>query len=667
MNKNIKNEELSRQLLLQLINGKVISANNLADNIGVSEKSIRVKIDNLNGWLKENNLGSIVKKPRIGIWLQQSIEQKMRLKDGLLFEVKQKAPMDQDEARIKKIIEIILRDFHLRKNITTQSIADEIYFSVPTTLKIMKQVKNWFSMFNIRLINKRNFGYVLDGEEISIRMAIKHYLSIYCSNNFESFLAKILIGLDLNKIKKIIFNTERDWNISFTGSSFMDNLIYFSLAIYRNLHKQAKEITIMDPEKKMISNYTEFAFANSLFEKASRNYDLKFRENEIYFLTVQILCSNYIDTKYVFQSLNTTVKMFDDKLVDFVDRVIDVISSVTNIDLSKDKTLRDGLLFHLRSTIFRLKFEKTHDAKLVRQFKEQYGSTFRISWILSALFEKYYDLSVNENELIYIAMYIQAAIERNRPIINLLLVSSLSMSINHLIKNRLLNVFENHINIEVISVHEFRIEDYANIDAILMTSKFEDELAVENRNDSRIFIIEHKLNEEYYISLKNNILNYIFHNSDSNYKLDSICHTLIDIDLMFLNLNCNDKNELIKIMTNKLHEKGFVKPKFHETVLHREKYTSTAIGNRVAIPHGDQNLINEAKVAIATLKSPIKWSDTEVVDVVFLLAVKMDSDLEINRTKKFYEQYVRVLENADYMNFLRNCKSTIELYKFFIK
>lgn len=667
MNKNIKNEELSRQLLLQLISGKVFSANELADNIGVSEKSIRVKIDNLNSWLKINNLGSIIKKPRIGIWLQQNIEQKMRLKEGVLFEVKQKIPMDQDEARIKKIIEIILRDFHLRRNITTQSIADEIYFSVPTTLKIMHQVKDWFSMFNIKLINKRNLGYVLEGEEISIRMAIKHYLSIYCSNNFEDLLAKILIGLDLHKIKKIIFNTERDWNVSFTGSSFMDNLIYFSLAIYRNLHSQSKEIIITEPEKKMISNYTEFAFANSLFEKASRNYGLKFKEDEIYFLTVQILCSNYIDTKYVFQSLNTTVKMFDDKLVDFVDKVIDVISSVTNIDLRKDKNLRDGLLFHLRPTIFRLKFEKTHDAKLVRQFKEQYGSTFRISWILSALFEKYYDLSVNENELIYISMYIQAAIERNRPNINLLLVSSLSMSINHLITNRLLNVFENHINIETISIHEFKIENYDNIDAILMTSSFEAELNIETRSDPRIFIIEHKLNEEYYISLKNNILNFVFHNNDCNYKLDSICHTLIDIDLIFLNLDCDNKNELIKIMTNKLHEKGFTKPQFHETVLQREEYTSTAIGNNVAIPHGDQNLINEAKVAIATLKSPLKWSDTEVVDVVFLLAVKMDCEIEINRTKKFYEQYVRVLENADYMKFLRSCKSAIELYKFFIK
>lgn len=103
-----------------------------------------------------------------------------------------------------------------------------------------------------------------------------------------------------------------------------------------------------------------------------------------------------------------------------------------------------------------------------------------------------------------------------------------------------------------------------------------------------------------------------------------------------------------------------------KTVLDREAFTPTSIGNGVAIPHGDQNEINEARVVIATLEKPILW-DSESVDVIFLLVVKMTNDFEIRRTQAFYKQYIKLVGTDEQVNILRNFQTNVDFYKYLIK
>lgn len=44
--------------------------------------------------------------------------------------------------------------------------------------------------------------------------------------------------------------------------------------------------------------------------------------------------------------------------------------------------------------------------------KKEYKNVFRASWAISILFEEYYGLQITEDEIGYIVLYIQAAIER---------------------------------------------------------------------------------------------------------------------------------------------------------------------------------------------------------------------------------------------------------------
>ena len=107
------------------------------------------------------------------------------------------------------------------------------------------------------------------------------------------------------------------------------------------------------------------------------------------------------------------LREYDNKLQEFVRKIISVVSNVLNVDLTHDEALVHGLLIHMRPTLFRLRYERGHTNGLTNYIKTEYKKTFRVAWLISVLFEEYFDLKVSEDELGYIVLYIQSALERN--------------------------------------------------------------------------------------------------------------------------------------------------------------------------------------------------------------------------------------------------------------
>lgn len=82
------------------------------------------------------------------------------------------------------------------------------------------------------------------------------------------------------------------------------------------------------------------------------------------FLSIQILCSKMIDYEAMPYDTESLIEQYDAKLKEFVEKMIDVISNVTNVDLRQDTELYNGLLIHLRPTIFRLKYNRSANNEL---------------------------------------------------------------------------------------------------------------------------------------------------------------------------------------------------------------------------------------------------------------------------------------------------------------
>lgn len=105
-------------------------------------------------------------------------------------------------------------------------------------------------------------------------------------------------------------------------------------------------------------------------------------------------------------------------------------------------------------------------------------------------------------------------------------------------------------------------------------------------------------------------------------------------ELIYLNLDAENRQKLLSGLSDILYKKGYVKSTFKQAILDREKVYPTGLptsGVKVALPHTDPKHVLKPAILVSTLKKPIKFKEmgngvNDVkVELVFMLAVKEPS------------------------------------------
>ena len=100
---------------------------------------------------------------------------------------------------------------------------------------------------------------------------------------------------------------------------------------------------------------------------------------------------------------------------------------------------------------------------------------------------------------------------------------------------------------------------------------------------------------------------------------------IITEELVDLNMEVKDYEEAIHLLAKKINASDRLHnfDGYYQSVLERERLTSTGIGFGIAIPHGKCPHVKETTVAFGRIRDAINWEslDGEDVTIVFLLAV----------------------------------------------
>lgn len=655
--KRSKDKFYMKQIFDCISDGEIIATGKIAKEIGLSEKSVRNRLNELSDFLLQNKLGEIQRKPRVGIWLEANENQKEEIQKILSDENLQVGNYDPRD-RVNETLKVF---FNLRpwQTMTTQKLAEKLFLSVPTMLKVLKECEEWLAVYHISLVNERGKGYRLKSEENEYRVALKNLIMMKKSGeeiqeNIEYFFSAI----DVSAIRKCIIQTENEWNYHFTDESFYEILIYCCIAYKRKELALPLVSDYYSEELKILKKYNEYSFTVAIFEKLEEIFHVHFLTEDVLFLSIQILCSKFIGISDVDVTLSQ-VKKYDNKLVDFVDRMLKVIRDILDVDLTTDQKVKESLIIHLRPTIFRLRYGTQQKNPLIDFIKKEYKNVFRASWAISILFEEYYGLQITEDEIGYIVLYIQAAIERKKHQYRTVMVSNFNMGHIQLVKEKIKKSVPEIEEIKFVSIHDFKIIDYEDYDIIISTED-------RKEKDKRIVVIPNILNETGISTLRTYLDSMNSMMIENTTPFSPECFILFSPEFIFTDLEVKTKEECIKTMSQALEEKHVVTEEFYDSVMDRESKTTTTIGNGVSLPHGSPTAVNESKVGIAILKNPIMW-DNEQVQVVFLLAFRLSTRDEISRIQMFYKEYVTLIDSEEKLQKLKSMKSNIELYKYLIQ
>lgn len=359
--KRSKDKFYMKQIFDCISDGEIIATGKIAKEIGLSEKSVRNRLNELSDFLLENKLGEIQRKPRVGIWLEANENQKEEIQKILSDENLQVGNYDPRD-RVNEILKVF---FNLRpwQTMTTQKLAEKLFLSVPTMLKVLKECEEWLEVYHISLVNERGKGYRLKSEENEYRVALKNLIMMKkpgeeIKENIDYFFSNI----DVSAIRKCIIQTENEWDYHFTDESFYEILIYCCIA-YKRKELALPLVSDYFPEElKILKKYNEYAFTVAIFEKLEEVFHVHFLIEDVLFLSIQILCSKFIGISDVDVTLSQ-VKKYDNKLVDFVDRMLKVIRDILDVDLTSDEKVKEKIKKSVPE-IDEIKFVSIHDFKI---------------------------------------------------------------------------------------------------------------------------------------------------------------------------------------------------------------------------------------------------------------------------------------------------------------
>jgi len=138
-------------------------------------------------------------------------------------------------------------------------------------------------------------------------------------------------------------------------------------------------------------------------------------------------------------------------------------------------------------------------------------------------------------------------------------------------------------------------------------------------------------------------------------------------DLVELGIQANDKETVIKLLSDRLLEKGFVKDSFYENVLKREEVFPTGLPTIIpmAICHTESEHVHNSAIAFGTVTSSVAFQEmgtperTVMAEMVFVIALKNPKD-----QVPWLQKMMIVFKQEEILSTIRNATDKTELVNY---
>ncbi|MBB6625356.1 transcription antiterminator [Clostridium gasigenes] len=688
---NARCREILRKIVI--LNNNV-GVDELSNKFNVSNRMIRYDIDSINEFLRSSNITEIEKKPNSP--LKVVLDNKER---ALLINLLNNMNAAEYILSSNERIGIILYDLLSCYKVCTYSRLQEKFFvSKGTIVSDLRKVKLWLSTYNIKIIKYSNKGISIEGEEKSIRIALKELLigngeynildnleNVYKNEN-SNVLNKIskidLSNENLDCIRGFIKELEMEFGV-FTDIDFM-NLVMTAFIIinrsYKEDEKESNRYRVLEEDYKK-----EYSAATNIINKLISKFKIDISKAEIGYLTYMILSSNsnndnIDDSKDYFEACSITGTILENVEQAYVGGIY------------MDTHLYKSFLNHIKGLIFRLRFKVEVRNPSLDSINEIYKKEISLVKSACMFIEEKYKYKLSDDELGYITLYVCAAIEKNKSSVvgvhkNILVVCSAGFATGRLLENKIKSKF-NIDKINIISVHG--IKDYIKnekVDLIVSTINIEEEL------DIPIIIISPILNEKdlnllrQYLDYKppskkcegiNEIVNIISKNCNINneenllkdlekyFKVESnlkkSIKDYITSSEIQLNIEAENWEEAIQLAAMPLLINGTIKQGYIDAMINSINKLGAyiVVDNGIAIPHAKGGgYVDKFGITITTFKQEITIGAYNNIKV-FITVATPDEKIEMN----IITEIMKLIENYEFMELLKGSDTVKEILEF---
>lgn len=428
---NILNERCSKIFNKILNNKSPITIEELSNLLGVSSRTIRYDLDNIDNYLKEHDLKILTRKPNKGISFTVPKEEKQKILEIFRDTDNNYYIMSQTE-RVLNIFYILLG---LNEYITIQKLSDLLKVSKATVQNDMKLLKSYINTKTEYIETVKGKGIRLVGNETKLRQIASKKLLAHLSHNEANVdLFRLFSDISVLSIQNFVREAEKQMNTVFSEDKFNNLVIHLIIAIKRI--KTGKDILMDSMELKHLSNTPEFAIVSSITNSLEKQFNIEIPKSEIGYITIHLLGNNFFNE-------NVKNELYLQKIVIIL---IEKTSKLYEFPFEYDNGLYDNLLQHMQSFIYRVQHNILIKNPLLAEIKNKYSDLFLCIKQVVQFLDDEYKITVNDEECGYLCIHFMTSYERMKHCkehkARVLLVCATGIGTSKYVLNKLQSMFD---------------------------------------------------------------------------------------------------------------------------------------------------------------------------------------------------------------------------------
>ena len=561
-----------------------ISSTSLAKIMGVSEKTVR-------NYIKEINQQKIydIQSSKNGYRLIKSSESHNNFIANSI------------EYRENYLISKLLAN---KNGISIFEVSEELSVSESTIINnVLPQIKRLASKFKLS-IQSHNYQYSLIGEESQKRKFIGY---IATHNNYGYFtstetLEKLFPSLNIRKTLDKLNNICQQSNL-FLNDYSMNNFLIHILIIWIRVqsnntintvdnHKSIENIISFSDQKEDIVKLVDQI--QSLFA----DINLTIPQNEYQ----QIIALITLSIDHSYNNLKNLIEP------EFMDNILEIAKEIsTRFDIPEfDHSFLIQFSRHMYNAYYRAKINMSYPNPLAHQIKLDYAPVYDMSVYFAHKFSTIYNITLNEDEIAFIAFHFGAYLENNKNKLNTTSCIIICEKYHDFAKNLVSKIkinFQNDLTIlDIMSLDHYR--------------------SIQPRSDLLITTIQTTISHPYKILInpiltKQNIRDIWqgieeIEEKKSLIKGKYFLEKVLSNCLYARNISFNSVEEYIRYMGDRCYENHYISSDFIDDVLLRESISSTAFTNFIAIPHTISQYAKSSFIFVIHNDSPINWNNQKI-------------------------------------------------------
>ena len=620
--KNLFGDNRQANILSVLRKNSALNIEMLAQRFGVSERTVRNDIKDINRELKNSGLVEINQgKCSLRVFDTRDFQ------NAYARIIETDDLMNSSQKRQEYVFAKLMRAM---EPVLTDDIAYEMNIGRSTLISDLKKLRQTMEKYELEIVGKTSKGLALGGSELNIRKFVMENLfgSIYQNYPQDELM--------LRKIREAM----AEKNFEESTQKMFEN--YMTLMFDRFLTGHV--ITRMPEKYYNLVSRNSFSFVDELIDDISKEFYIEIPIEEKIFVFLPI-----IGMRTPADSKNMYSIELDEK-----------IRPLLNISIDTHE-FTEKFMYHIMFMINRLRYNVHIDNPMFEDIHYKYPLAFKMAEIAARVIKEDAEVVVTQAEMGYLAAYFGVFLEvntLNQKQQKIAVISDKGRVTAQLFAVQIRKVVDSSSQLDILSPSEAVSGILDQYDIVICTTEhiIECECPV-------IYI--HEIFDEN--ELKNKLRQAKFCKGTDAAILDDNWYVMANIlkEDTFFNLSeQEDYTSALNYIIDTLEKRGYVDADFKERVWEKESRSSMTIDN-IAIPHAVQKAGDSIVLSVGVFRKPMPYKEDNI-QIIFLLALPEEIRDE-NRLVCVYDEIMSLVKNDEMIEKITQSENYIDFMKVLYK